>query len=211
MTARTVAALYVDAAGPYAAIPGVDLWDETRDARLYPGPHPVVAHPPCARWCKLAKFAEACYGLVVGDDGGTFAAALAAVRRWGGVLEHPAWTLAWPRFGLPEPPARGWARSLLAPAEWFCEIAQSAYGHEAQKLTWLMLAHAEPPALTRWARPRGKKTVTHLAQRHPGDFNDTGRGHADRMAKTAVHLTPPPFAEFMVALARSARAPMEVA
>lgn len=211
MTLRTVAALYVDRTGPYAGMPGVDLWDEQRDARRYAGPHPVVAHPPCARWCKLAKFSAARHGRAVGDDGGTFAAALAAVRRWGGVLEHPAWTLAWPRFGLPTPPARGWGRSMLAPVEWVCEVAQSAYGHEARKLTWLMLVALEPPTDTRWARPRGSKTVTHFAQRHTGDFNDTGRGHGERMAAKAVHLTPPAFADYLVALARRSCSASEVA
>ena len=126
MSARTVAALYVDLDGPYPTIPGVECWDESRDARTYPGPHPVVAHPPCARWCKMAKFVESEHGHKVGDDGGTFAAALAATRKWGGVLEHPAWSLAWPRFGLVNPPSFGWARgaTLMGTAgrSWLVEV-----------------------------------------------------------------------------------------
>lgn len=122
---KRVAALYVDPVGPYASMPEVDLWDEQRDARLYAGPHPVVAHPPCARWCKMAKGVEKKHGYRVGDDGGVFAAALAAVRRWGGVLEHPAWTLAWSAYDLPAPARWGWSKTLAG--EWVCEVAQSAF------------------------------------------------------------------------------------
>jgi hypothetical protein len=50
-TATTVAALYVEKDGAYFGLPGVDPWDEERDATLYDGPYPVVAHPPCNRWC----------------------------------------------------------------------------------------------------------------------------------------------------------------
>ena len=50
----TVAALYVAKGGCYYGLPDVDPWDAERDARLYAGPHPVVAHPPCSRWCRLA-------------------------------------------------------------------------------------------------------------------------------------------------------------
>lgn len=45
-----IAALYVQAEGCYFGVDGVDPWDEQRDARLYDGPWPVVAHPPCQRW-----------------------------------------------------------------------------------------------------------------------------------------------------------------
>jgi hypothetical protein len=89
-----IAALYVQEGGSYYGIDGVDPWPASRDARLYEGPMPVVAHPPCSRWCLLAKVNEKRYGHRVGDDGGCFAAALASVRRWGGVLEHPAYTHA---------------------------------------------------------------------------------------------------------------------
>lgn len=45
-----IAALYVETNGSYYGLDNVDPWDETRDARLYDGPYPVVAHPPCQLW-----------------------------------------------------------------------------------------------------------------------------------------------------------------
>ncbi len=85
-----VAALFVQTNGCYFDLEGVDPWDIHRDARLYAGPHPVVAHPPCERWGRYwhggpsAKVRQ-----VKGDDGGCFAAALAAVRTWGGGARAP--------------------------------------------------------------------------------------------------------------------------
>jgi len=199
---RTVAALYVDPRGPYPKLPAVECWDERRDARRYRGPHPVVAHPPCARWCKLAKFVEAAHGTPVGADGGTFGLALAAVRRFGGVLEHPAWSLAWDHFGLTHPLSYRWTRTREG--EWVCSVAQAAWGHEARKQTWILLVGAEPPDDTRWEKPRGTKAMTYFSQRHPGDFNRS-RSHAERMSSAAVHITPPAFAEWLVGMARRAR------
>jgi hypothetical protein len=99
----TVAALYVEAGGVYYGLPDVDPWDEARDARRYPGPWPVVAHPPCNRWSIMVESNPQIRDLL-GQDGGTFAAALDAVRTYGGVLEHPALTRAW---------AGGLRRSLI--------------------------------------------------------------------------------------------------
>lgn len=115
-----IAALFVDARGPYVGLPGVDPWPLRRDARLYAGPWPVVAHPPCARWCRLAKHVEHSelrrraarpllpgfdHGRSVGADGGTFGSALASVRAWGGGLRASRWiarmACVWPRKTVP--------------------------------------------------------------------------------------------------------------
>jgi hypothetical protein len=118
-------ALYVETNGVYYGLPDVDPWDEPRDARLYAGPWPVVAHPPCSAWCQLASVNEARWGKPIGDDGGTFAAALEAVRTFGGVLEHPAYSLAWTRYGLPRPSRGVWTSTLLDRG-FVTEVSQAA-------------------------------------------------------------------------------------
>jgi hypothetical protein len=132
----TVAALFVDGKGVYSGLPDVEVWDEARDARLYPGPWPVVCHPPCARWSRLAGMVEARFGYKRGDDGGCFASALDSVRKWGGVLEHPADTRAWDAYSLPVPPSSGgWVRGIEG--GWSCQVEQGSFGHRAPKATWL--------------------------------------------------------------------------
>ncbi len=153
--AVTVAALYVQTGGVYFGLPDVDPWDEARDARLYDGPWPVVAHPPCQRWCRLAGQLETRWGYRVGDDGGVFAAALAAVRRFGGVLEHPAHSQAWDAFDLPTPATWGWASSI-GDEGWSCEIEQGHYGHELRKPTWLYCVGADPPGM-RWGPSEARR------------------------------------------------------
>jgi hypothetical protein len=147
-----IAALYVETGGCYYGLPDVDPWDVERDARLYAGPWPVVAHPPCATWGYMAPVNQARYGHKIGDDGGCFAAALASVRTWGGVLEHPAESHAWRRFDCTSPGNGHWARSLLRPGEWATEVCQRNYGHPARKRTWLLYVGPTPPALD-WRPP----------------------------------------------------------
>ena len=71
-----VAALFVANPGCYVGLPGVDPWDVKRDARLYAGPYPVVAHPPCQLWVNFAALNYKRYGGEhnrPGNDGGCFA------------------------------------------------------------------------------------------------------------------------------------------
>ena len=172
----------MEAGGAYYGLEGIDPWDIERDARTYPGPYPVVAHPPCNVWCQLASVNQARWGRMIGDDGGTFAAALAAVRRWGGVLEHPAYSLAWARYRLPVPTRGGWTQALDDPGM-TTEVCQAAYGHDARKRTWLYAVGVDPIALglahrSRSGRHRGRdqhRPMCRSAQARAGNR------HTDRL------------------------------
>ena len=191
-----VAALFVATGGVYFGLPGVDPWDEARDARLYAGPHPVVAHPPCSRWCQLAYINQKRYGHKVGDDGGCFAAALEAVRKWGGVLEHPACSYAWPAFNLCTPPRHGWTRTIGDPG-WVCEVSQAAYGHRAIKATWLYYVGDAAPPPMRWLWPEPTAQVS-FCKNH-------GNSALPRLSKKAAAATPIAFRDALLELARVAR------
>lgn len=157
---QTIAALYVETGGAYFDIPGVDPWDEERDARGYGGPFPVVAHPPCQRWGKFwagqpLYIKRTGIRKVKGDDGGCFEAALASVRKWGGVLEHPWGSHAWPHFGLKVPPRNGgWIKADEFDG-WTCCVEQGRYGHYARKPTMLLSYGTERPELD-WGKSEAK-------------------------------------------------------
>ena len=145
-----IAALYVETGGSYYGLPDVDPWDEARDARKYAGPWPVVAHPPCQRWGKLWAgqplwIKRTGQRKVKGDDGGCFAAALDAVRRYGGVLEHPWGSHAWPHFGFNVPPRSGGWIAADFHGGWTCCVEQGRYGHYARKPTLLYAVGCDLP------------------------------------------------------------------
>lgn len=194
-----IAALYVETDGCYYGLPGVDPWDERRDARRYAGPWPVVAHPPCQRWVRLGYVNYVRWGghhNKPGNDGGCFEAALDAVRRWGGVLEHPAQSTAWPTFGLVKPTGFGWNRSDDG---WTCEVWQSAYGHQAAKATWLYYCGDGLPPLLDWRRPPGTHQVGFQDQRGKAANKPT-------LSRSAASATPLPFRDVLIGMARTATA-----
>lgn len=194
MAGVTVAALYVETDGVYSGLDDVDVWDEQRDARLYAGPWPVVAHPPCQHWCQLASVNAARYETFeIGDDGGCFEAALRAVRTYGGVLEHPAYSIAWSTYGLPVPGYGGWTSAFGDPGS-STAVSQVAYGHPARKRTWLYYVGDAPPAL-RWNEPYAMAQVGGKSS-HPNN-KDVVLQHGKSSA------TPIEFRDVLLAMARS--------
>lgn len=186
-----IAALYVQKNGAYFGLEGVDPWDEERDARLYAGPYPVVAHPPCKVWSIMGQCRPE---IIPGDDGGCFEAALVAVREYGGVIEHPALTRAFRHFGLPRPAGAGWTQ-IFNDDGYSCEVDQAWYGHPANKRTWLYVYGLDPPALRFGRAPFTGRTVA----------NDGGGGRDQRS------ITPPEFRDVLIAMARSACSERSVA
>lgn len=201
-----IAALFVETDGCYFNLPGVDPWDITRDARQYAGPYPVVAHPPCQRWGRFWHGStRKPHQFKLGDDDGCFASALASVRKWGGVLEHPADSRAWARFDLATPPrSGGWIWSPFQ-SGWVCHVEQAHYGHMARKGTWLYACKVEPPELI-WGR--GEQRL------HPVALEKHGYEKARRIGMMAMvggkdktkirNATPEPFRDLLLSIARTA-------
>jgi hypothetical protein len=190
-----VAALYVDTKGPYSKITNVDCWDESKDARLYNGPDPVIAHPPCGRWGKMAPVNLKRWGAKIGDDNGCFDAALKSVRKYGGVLEHPAQTIAWKTFGLTKPNKEGWLK--VSETEWVGEVWQSDYGHKATKKTWLYFVG-------------NKKPLDFIMTKTKGTYQVGGGVHKNnnklpRLPQKETHLTPINFAKYLVKIATESK------
>jgi hypothetical protein len=194
-----ISALFVQADGCYSGIDGIDAWPESRDARLYKGPNPVIAHPPCQLWGAMAKVNYARWGGEhnrPGNDHGCFESALASVRKYGGVLEHPAKTRAFAAFGIEKPNAAGWKK--LVCGGWVCEVWQSAYGHKANKATWLYYFGVNKPFDLDWSRPKGSHQIGRYDQRGKEKNKPT-------LSKREANATPIMFRDALIALCINAK------
>ena len=205
-----IAALYAAKGGCYFGLPDVDPWDIGRDARKYAGPWPVVAHPPCERWGRYWGGSPTTFPrLIKGDDRGCFAAALASVRMWGGILEHPEASHAWRAFGLVTPPQTGgWVRADAVHGYdgWTCCVEQGAYGHAARKKTWLYAHGSDLPSLA-WGRAPGDfvqfKDGFHSAEERRRAIRT---GACQRLSHRARAATPEPFRDLLLSIAETATA-----
>lgn len=204
-----VATLYVDARGPYPE--RVAHWaDERDDATKYDGPLPVVAHPPCGPWGRLRHLSTL-------DDPKLALVAVEQVRRWGGVLEHPAGSKLWDAVPLPKPgePADAWAGASV-------RVEQVDWGHVARKPTWLYVVGVAiddlgpmPPkgTPTHWISGSRQRLLCGTCQKSAGSCACVGgfkakpgvRGYVPAGIKVCGYeqrrRTPPAFADWLLALA----------
>jgi hypothetical protein len=172
---REIAVLFARADSIYKTLPGCDVWDAERDARTWPGGSPVVAHPPCRLWASLRHKSKA-----PAEEKDLAIQAVAHVRRWGGVLEHPLFSTLWRTVGLPEPGERDeWGGHTQA-------IHQHWFGHRAQKSTRLYTRHAGNAAEARARDAYGGAVV--------GSRPATCR---PSISKPEFEQTPPALAEWL--------------
>lgn len=182
-----VAALYVDHNGPYPSIAD-EWWDIEKDARFYPGPRPVVAHPPCRAWSRLRSFSKPPPG-----EKETGPLAVSQVRRFGGVLEHPIGSSLFPYCGLPgSGSSDSYGFTLAVDQVWF--------GHRARKRTLLYIVGVEPRDIP--PMPLDLRPPTHSC----GLFSGRDRSRALKdLPKPERHLSPIGFATWLCELAAMAQ------
>jgi hypothetical protein len=204
-----VAALYVETDGCYYGLEGVDPWDEQRDARLYQGPHPIVAHPPCQRWGKLWAgqplfIKRTGIRKIKGDDGGCFKSALAALREYGGVLEHPWGSHAWAHFGLNKPARKGGWIAADFYGGWTCCVEQGRYGHYARKPTLLLAYGVDLPELD-WGIGESRldpDVIARMGLKRAKRLGDVGAKGGGKDSSPRIG-TPEPFRDLLISMARS--------
>lgn len=172
-----IAALFVRRNSHYKAMPGVDCYDEDRNALTWAGGVPGVFHPPCRLWSKLAHFVK---NADAEKERELALWSVAMARRFGGVVEHPLHSRLWKEAGV-------WSAGMRDNhGGVFVTVNQADYGHRAPKATGLYIVGAPVPSLP-----------FYLAQ---------AEGRVEYMCRAERERTPVAFAALLVDLARHARA-----
>ena len=197
---QKIAVLYAMKTSGYYEVSNCDVWDEERDARKYNSTFPIIAHPPCQRWSVMwwgGPTAKKRYKL--GDDHGCFRSALAFVRKYGGVIEHPMYTRAYQYFNIAKPPLHGGWRNADEYGGVVCQVNQRFYGHIGNKPTWLYACHATLlPFLQSQVRTDARYTVIKRKVK-PG-----GRWRKETtMSQQQNEYTPAAFKQVLIDIASS--------
>ena len=192
---QTVAVLFARADSVYKTLPGCDVYDIERDARTWQGGAPVVAHPPCRAWGRLRAFAKPRH-----DEKDLARWAVAQVRQWGGVLEHPESSTLWADQRLPR-----YQNERDGHGGWTLPIHQFWFGHRAQKRTWVYIVGVNPWEIPDLPLRLGQSDCRIRLDKRRPDGTHIRKGDKDYqpiLGDAEREHTPPELAAWLVELAR---------
>lgn len=166
-----VSALCVSSNSVYKTIPGVDCYDQERDARSASMEMPVICHPPCRGWSAYMRhFAKP----PIGEKDLAYLCA-ERVATTGGVMEHPAHSRFYTEvLGMVAGEEKGVFKLV--------EVSQSWFGYPTRKRTWLLLPRE-------WVLPPFPFSLTQYGKEREIFEN---MSHADRSRTTLE------FAKFLI-------------
>lgn len=162
-------ALFVRRDSPYKER-GWDCWDADRDARLFDGTGPVVAHPPCRAWGIMSHLSFRSHEdptAMRNEEKQLALFALDVVRRNGGVLEHPSGSTLFGRYA-PKPGVGCdmWGGFTIS-------IDQFDFGHVAHKQTYLYVCGVPYNELPQLPPCRKEKALRSITGNVPGTVRCT--------------------------------------
>jgi hypothetical protein len=193
----SIAVLFARKDSVYKTLPGCDVWDIERDARNWPGGSPVVAHPPCRAWGRLAHMAKP-----QPDEKDLARFAVAMIRQYGGVLEHPSASHLWQDQQL---------GTISAPDEfggWTMPIHQHWFGHLAEKSTLLYIVGCSPAEVPAIPLKLGKAEYVVASSLHRKESNRRAR---PEIPDSMREHTPIELAKWLCEVARRCRVSAEIA
>jgi len=91
----------------------------------------------------------------------------------------------------------GWQKVMCG--GWVCEVWQSAYGHKANKKTWLYYYGANPPAELKWERISGTHQVGYACRQ--GIRKTEPWRNKPTLTKREANATPVSFRDALLELA----------
>jgi hypothetical protein len=175
-----ISVLYCEPGSIYHKL-NCDVWDLKRNALLFNLPIPVIAHPPCRLWSRLHKFSTApqCEKL-------TAISALVHIRKYGGVLEHPAGSSLFKKFGI------RLDGNLDHHGGFVRSVNQFWFGHRAQKKTYLYICGISPGELP--APLLSFNAITHT-------ISSSKRSSTKKeVNKSEKNATPIEFAKYLISI-----------
>ena len=130
---KAIAVLFAMKDSIYKTFGECDVYDIDRNALTFKGGLPVIAHPPCRLWGRLAHLSSAPKG-----EKELAIWAVDQVRKNGGILEHPSSTRLWKEANLPQ------VGKIDSFGGWTLVVLQYWFGHRAEKKTRLYIVGVYP-------------------------------------------------------------------